>query len=84
MTLRDCSLFIRMDDKGVPKHPVWGPSILAEKQVEDGRLADLDLKAESKMEGWRELERALIDEGWYAGRANPDDSNLSQPCLLSR
>lgn len=53
MTLRDCTLFLRVDGEG---------------RVE-GRLADLDLKlgTREKVEYWRGVERELVDGGWYVG-----------------
>ncbi|TAQ90366.1 hypothetical protein B7494_g1309 [Chlorociboria aeruginascens] len=53
MTLRDCTLFIKVpEDENRP--------IVA-------KLGDLDLKSGLKMQYWRETERALIKEGWYMG-----------------
>ncbi|OCK85610.1 hypothetical protein K432DRAFT_377497 [Lepidopterella palustris CBS 459.81] len=54
MTLRDCSMFVRVhfDDK---------------EAVVEARLADLDLKSEDKIEEWFEKERDLVLGGWYLG-----------------
>ncbi|EPE31692.1 hypothetical protein GLAREA_12448 [Glarea lozoyensis ATCC 20868] len=52
MTLRDCTVFLRL--KG------------GEGEVE-ARLGDLDLKSAEKVGYWREVERGLVDGGWYEG-----------------
>lgn len=51
MTLRDCTLFVRMDDY----------------RVIEARLGDLDVKCSSKRDYWRQTETELISEGWYDG-----------------
>lgn len=63
MTLRDCTLFMRRRVDG---------------SVE-ARLGDLDMKAPGKMERWADVERGLIDGGWYA-----DEGNEERVCALSR
>lgn len=51
MTLRDCTLFIRVG---------------AEEGSVEARLGDLDLKSgEGKVGYWRGLERRLVEGGWY-------------------
>lgn len=68
MTLRDCTVFLRYD--GVDG-------------VIEARIGDLDVKSPRKAEYWKEIERALIDEGWYLGTEKEEDT---QPltCSLSR
>ncbi|MCJ1444865.1 MAG: Inositol-pentakisphosphate 2-kinase [Stictis urceolatum] len=51
MTLRDCTLFLR-----VPLNP---------NEPIEARIGDLDLKSPEKSESWKFKERALIEEGWY-------------------
>lgn len=55
-TLRDCALFMRVPLKG--------------SEAVEMRLGDLDLKSanEDKIKHWTDLERSLIEEGWYEGR----------------
>ncbi|KAI9931241.1 hypothetical protein ASPWEDRAFT_166812 [Aspergillus wentii DTO 134E9] len=64
MTLRDCTMFIKMpcDDKG----PV------------EVRLGDLDLKtgAGGKAQYWLNLEKRMVDEGWYMGTPHPSECAL--------
>ena len=60
MALRDCSVFVKSRRGAV--------------DFEEVRLADLDLKSSAggKLEKWAQIERRLIDEGWYAGTENAD------------
>lgn len=53
------------------------------KEIE-ARLGDLDLKTSSgrKAEYWRNLERRLIDEGWY-GATEKDSAQHENFCQLS-
>ncbi|KAJ5090312.1 Inositol-pentakisphosphate 2-kinase [Penicillium argentinense] len=69
MTLRDCTMFIKIPAD--EKSPV---------QI---RLGDLDLKtgAGGKAQYWRDLEHQLIDEGWYRG-SNPGQE--PSECALAR
>lgn len=75
LTLRDCTLFIRVAD--------FSSSTNDKKDRNDGisaskgdrmtveiKLADLDEKSPTggKLEKWAETERRLIEEGWYEGR----------------
>ncbi|KAK4231513.1 inositol-pentakisphosphate 2-kinase [Podospora fimiseda] len=56
MTLRDCSVFLRIKKDG---------------SVE-AKLADLDRKDwERKLEYWKGMERDLIEGGYYKGKENP-------------
>ncbi|KAE8350290.1 inositol-pentakisphosphate 2-kinase [Aspergillus coremiiformis] len=67
MTLRDCTMFIKMprDDTG---------------SVEI-RLGDLDLKtgAGGKAQYWLDLEKQLVSEGWYSGSKS---SSHASDCAL--
>ncbi len=55
MTLRDCTCFVRIPAD--PSRPV------------EAKLADLDKKnAAAKMESWQEMERRLIEGGFYEGK----------------
>ncbi|WEW61751.1 Inositol-pentakisphosphate 2-kinase [Emydomyces testavorans] len=62
MTLRDCTMFVK-----VPRDETEMPEI---------RLGDLDFKSGTggKLEYWRDVETRLIEEGWYDGRGNNDCS----------
>lgn len=55
MTLRDCTLFIRSHD------------ITFNPDTTELRLADFDLKTadSTRLDKWQQIERELIDEGWY-------------------
>lgn len=54
MTLRDCTCFVRIPSDG--DRPV------------EAKLGDMDRKnAEGKMEYWREMEKNLVDGGFYEG-----------------
>lgn len=55
MTLRDCTMYIKM-----PRN---------ESQPVEIRLGDLDLKtgAGGKAQYWLDIEKRLINEGWYSG-----------------
>ena len=59
MTLRDCTLFFRIS---LSSQGVDG----GEGRVEV-KMADLDLKTPTaeKIQYWKDVERRLIDEGWY-------------------
>ncbi|KAL2358940.1 inositol-pentakisphosphate 2-kinase [Cryomyces antarcticus] len=69
MTLRDCTLFIKIH--------------LTNNGLE-ARLGDLDLKMaeKGKVAKWRNIERSLLDEGWYAGEDT--DSQAGEVCFLRR
>lgn len=59
MTLRDCSVFLRLpDDDELPF---------------EARIGDLDLKSPAKAEYWKSIERPLIEEGWYMGTEKEED-----------
>jgi len=72
MTLRDCTVFLRFQGDG--KDP--------NTKIE-ARIGDLDLKSPDKKGYWYETEKQLIDEGWYHGCENSQDT---QPldCRISR
>ncbi|KAF2398104.1 hypothetical protein EJ06DRAFT_532471 [Trichodelitschia bisporula] len=57
MTYRDCTMFVTVKEAQ--------GSFTA-----DIKLADLDLKeaTEGRVKKWVEIERSLIDEGWYTGK----------------
>ncbi|RDL37420.1 uncharacterized protein BP5553_04853 [Venustampulla echinocandica] len=61
MTLRDCSLYVRL--------PVDGKD---DDKIE-ARIGDLDLKSPDKGDYWKTVERQLIDEGWYMGTEKKED-----------
>lgn len=70
MTLRDCTMFIKM-----PRDETGTVEI---------RLGDLDLKtgAGGKAQYWLDLEKQLISEGWYLGSkssSHPSDCVLQGP-----
>lgn len=52
MTLRDCSLFIRIPWAD-PNAPI------------EAKLGDLDFKSHGKMGDWLEKEEGLLHGGWY-------------------
>jgi len=57
MTLRDCSLYLRIPSE-------------KDTQIE-ARIGDLDLKSKEKKQYWHDTEKQLIDEGWYQGLEDP-------------
>jgi inositol-pentakisphosphate 2-kinase len=68
MTLRDCSLYLQ-----VPEHDLSAPII--------AKIGDLDLKRPEKADYWKDVERPLLEEGWYLGtereeHQQPFDCNL--------
>lgn len=60
MTLRDCSLYLQ-----VPEHDLSAPII--------AKIGDLDLKRPEKGEYWKDVERPLLEEGWYLGSEKEED-----------
>ncbi|MCJ1473086.1 hypothetical protein MMC13_001736 [Lambiella insularis] len=68
MTLRDCTLFLRISREG-------------KGQVE-ARLGDLDLKSATKAENWEATERKLRAENWYAANGHNRIAE-STVCLLA-
>ncbi|CZT49449.1 uncharacterized protein RSE6_10300 [Rhynchosporium secalis] len=57
MTLRDCSVFVRLtDDKGKEAGEI------------EAKMGDLDVKSPGKLSYWQETERSLIDGGWYTNK----------------
>jgi inositol-pentakisphosphate 2-kinase len=68
MTLRDCTVFLKV------------PTGDREGKIE-ARLGDLDLKSEGKKAIWADLERRLVDGGWYGGRGGDGGGYL---CRLGR
>ncbi|MCJ1405900.1 Inositol-pentakisphosphate 2-kinase [Xylographa trunciseda] len=69
MTLRDCTLFLRV------------PS--GEGGDVEAKLGDMDLKSGAKAGYWRELEERLVREDWYAVEER-DGAAVETICLLSR
>ncbi|KAL1967339.1 hypothetical protein VTN77DRAFT_3385 [Rasamsonia byssochlamydoides] len=63
MTLRDCTMFIKMPPD--------------ENQPVEVRLGDLDLKsaAGGKAQYWLDIENQLIQEGWYTGEKSCQSHN---------
>jgi inositol-pentakisphosphate 2-kinase len=53
MTLRDCSLYVRVHYGGEGRMRV------------ESKLGDLDLKSEKKIADWAEKEEMLVEKGWY-------------------
>ncbi|PGH21626.1 hypothetical protein AJ80_03059 [Polytolypa hystricis UAMH7299] len=55
MTLRDCSMYVRVPED--------------EREPLEIRLGDLDFKSGTggKLQYWRDTENRLINEGWYSG-----------------
>ncbi|RAO70548.1 uncharacterized protein BHQ10_006560 [Talaromyces amestolkiae] len=77
MTLRDCSVFLKI-------FPSTHPSNEQQARI-DIRLGDLDLKsaANGKAEYWLNIEKRLIDEGWYMGTQTSQAATEGE-CALSR
>jgi inositol-pentakisphosphate 2-kinase len=69
MTLRDCTLYLRMPDDEM-------------KKEFEARIGDLDLKSPDKAEYWKSVERPLIEEGWYLG-LEPEEDWQPLTCHLS-
>ncbi|KAH6668961.1 inositol-pentakisphosphate 2-kinase [Halenospora varia] len=70
MTLRDCTLFLRM------------PGLDEDDDKIEARLGDLDVKSPAKADYWRRCEQELIDEGWYTG-AEKEEDRQPLTCSLS-
>jgi inositol-pentakisphosphate 2-kinase len=60
MTLRDSSLYLLVPEKD------FSAPIMA-------KIGDLDLKRPEKSEYWKDVERPLLDEGWYLGTEEEGD-----------
>ncbi|CRG83152.1 Inositol-pentakisphosphate 2-kinase [Talaromyces islandicus] len=78
MTLRDCTVFVK-----IPSN--YSPSTKLHPNPIELRIGDLDLKtaAGGKAAYWRTLETRLIQEGWYMGE-NPGQLQMNSECALSR
>lgn len=74
MTVRDCSVFVRLPGSGL------GGGGDVEGEVE-ARIGDLDVKSPDKLAYWQEIEQALVEEGWYAGTEEARGENT---CSLGR
>ncbi|KAL8934489.1 MAG: hypothetical protein Q9216_005889 [Gyalolechia sp. 2 TL-2023] len=76
MTIRDCTLFLKIPNQEGTKAQI------------EARLGDLDLKTPdgNKAEYWRKTEQQLIDEGWYTATERDTLSKAEDDpvCLLSR
>ncbi|MCJ1244471.1 Inositol-pentakisphosphate 2-kinase [Trapelia coarctata] len=68
MTLRDCTLYIRVPPGDEPL---------------EARLGDLDLKSPAKASSWIAQERQLVDECWYTGD-KMSDAQKGVLCALQR
>lgn len=80
MTLRDCTVFVRMDDNVVGRDGVLGDGKDMGEGIE-ARIGDLDLKSPAKAEYWRSVEMGLIAEGWYEGM---EEEVQPVSCLVDR
>lgn len=60
MTLRDCTVFMRFSSE-------------KEDATIEARIGDLDLKSSKKEHYWKNIERQLIEEGWYEGIEDTED-----------
>lgn len=60
MTLRDCSLYLQVPEHGSSAHII-------------AKIGDLDLKRPEKAESWKDVERPLLEEGWYLGTEREAD-----------
>ncbi|MCJ1283378.1 Inositol-pentakisphosphate 2-kinase [Xylographa opegraphella] len=69
MTLRDCTLFLRIPSSGAG--------------AVEAKLGDMDLKSAAKADYWRRLEERLIKEDWYAVE-EWDGEAEETVCLLGR
>ncbi|RMY32444.1 hypothetical protein D0864_16829 [Hortaea werneckii] len=49
----------------------------------EARLSDLDLKQPEKLDKWRAVEEALINEGWYQNREAEEVWKEEKVCLFS-
>ena len=76
MTLRDCSMYIRVWPK--PEDP-------KEERKIECFLGDLDFKHEDKLPDWRRKERDLRTRGWFTGKENESgELNLEENCAMAR
>ena len=69
MTLRDCTLYMRIPSSG--------------SGMVEAKLGDLDLKSVAKAGYWRQLEERLVREDWYAVEER-DGEAVETVCLLGR
>ncbi|KAK4989342.1 Inositol-pentakisphosphate 2-kinase [Elasticomyces elasticus] len=80
MTLRDCTLFVRV---------TAAARVGSEGGHEvEARLADLDMKHGGRVGKWRKTERELVEGGWYTNSTTGDERGVgrsgTQICWLSR
>ena len=74
MALRDCSVLLKIE------------AIQEKVEILDVKLIDLDLKlaTSSKRKKWMEMERRLVEEGWYEGKMPPGIVEDEITCRESR
>lgn len=85
MTLRDCTVFLKVADVSNRDARVTCEADVLRQISEDkrqpveARLGDLDLKsaAGNKAEYWKGLEKSLIEDGWYTA-ADSESCDLSE------
>ncbi|ORY12951.1 inositol-pentakisphosphate 2-kinase [Clohesyomyces aquaticus] len=87
MTLRDCSLFVtaRWHDKSnsnsseatPPPTPTPGSKSGTLTVEVESKLGDLDFKSPEKLEDWKEKERELVSQGWYAGNTPGEECGVA-------
>ena len=81
MTVRDCSVFVRLGGSTIE----WGGRGGEESDGEvEARIGDLDVKSPEKLEYWKETERVLVEEGWYGGRVEGEGQGGRNTCSLRR
>ncbi|RKF74676.1 Inositol-pentakisphosphate 2-kinase [Golovinomyces cichoracearum] len=68
MTLRDCTVFLR---------------ISKDSDKIEARIGDLDLKCATKIPSWKQKENQLISGGWYQGNES-ESLRQPNNCVLSR
>ncbi|RKF58037.1 Inositol-pentakisphosphate 2-kinase [Erysiphe neolycopersici] len=68
MTIRDCTVFLRISKNG--------------EKIE-ARIGDLDLKSTAKISYWKQIENELINGGWYEG-AEDKSHQQPNYCVLGR
>ncbi|MCJ1431981.1 hypothetical protein MMC27_001337 [Xylographa pallens] len=69
MTLRDCTLYLRVPSSG-------GGAV-------EAKLGDMDLKSAAKAGYWRQVEERLVREDWYAAEER-DGKAVETVCVLGR
>jgi inositol-pentakisphosphate 2-kinase len=86
MTLRDCTLFLRITLPTLPPDSP-GTNILSTFRI-DGKLGDLDIKTatEEKVRKWLFDEWILVQRGWYEGIERLEEGRRKETgcCLWER